>query len=175
RDPARVRRGRADRRLHAVPGVLQGRPATGGDRHRFHRDLLPYLLLERVRLRGAPHLRDRADRAALHSDDHRCRRARLAGGGGRRDAVPAAGDDLHHPAAQAPAARHHLRRGAQMSGFFRGLLRLRRGPWEIVATILIGFDIFMLMQPFALWAFTYSFFVTLLGTVMFIVVSHFPE
>ena len=62
-----------------------------------------------------------------------------------------------------------------MSGFFRGLLRLRRGPWEIVATILIGFDIFMLMQPFALWAFTYSFFVTLLGTVMFIVVSHFPE
>ena len=62
-----------------------------------------------------------------------------------------------------------------MSGFFKGLLRLRRGPWEIVATILIGFGVFMLMQPFALWAFTYSFFVTLLGTVMFIVVSHFPE
>jgi hypothetical protein len=62
-----------------------------------------------------------------------------------------------------------------MSAFVRGLLRLRRGPWEIVATILIGFGVFMLMQPFVLWAFTYSFFVTLLGTVMFIVVSHFPE
>jgi hypothetical protein len=62
-----------------------------------------------------------------------------------------------------------------MSGFVRGLLRLRRGPWEIVATVLIGFGVFMLMQPFVLWAFTYSFFVTLLGTVMFIVVSHFPE
>jgi len=62
-----------------------------------------------------------------------------------------------------------------MSAFVRGLLRLRRGPWEIVATILIAFGVFMLMQPFALWAFTYSFFVTLLGTVMFIVVSHFPE
>ena len=34
---------------------------------------------------------------------------------------------------------------------------------------------FQLMQPFVLWAFTYSFFVTLLGTVLFIIVSHFPE
>ncbi|MEQ9607585.1 MAG: hypothetical protein RLN99_07965 [Kiloniellaceae bacterium] len=62
-----------------------------------------------------------------------------------------------------------------MSGFIRGLLRLRRGPWEIVATILIALGVFMLMQSFVLWAFTYSFFVTLLGTVMFIVVSHFRE
>jgi len=62
-----------------------------------------------------------------------------------------------------------------MSGFIQGLLRLRRGPWEIVATILIALGVFMLMQSFVLWAFTYSFFVTLLGTVMFIVVSHFRE
>lgn len=62
-----------------------------------------------------------------------------------------------------------------MSSFIRGLLRLRRGPWEIVATILIALGVFMLMQSFVLWAFTYSFFVTLLGTVMFIIVSHFPE
>ncbi|WP_340117692.1 hypothetical protein [Pelagibius sp. 7325] len=54
-------------------------------------------------------------------------------------------------------------------------MRLRRGPWEIVATILIALGVFMLMQSFVLWAFTYSFFVTLLGTVMFIVVSHFRE
>ena len=33
----------------------------------------------------------------------------------------------------------------------------------------------MLMQPFALWAYTSSFLVTLAGTVMFIIVSHFPE
>jgi len=62
-----------------------------------------------------------------------------------------------------------------VSGFVRGLLQLRRAPWEIVATLLIGVGVFMLMQPFVLWAFTYSFLVTLLGTVMFIVVSHFPE
>jgi len=62
-----------------------------------------------------------------------------------------------------------------MSGFIQGLLRLRRGPWEIVATILIALGVFMLMQSFVLWAFTYSFFVTLLGTVMFIIVSHFRE
>ena len=62
-----------------------------------------------------------------------------------------------------------------MSGFFAGLARLRRGPWELVASVLIGLGVFMLMQPFVLWAFTASFLVTLAGTVMFIVVSHFPE
>ncbi len=62
-----------------------------------------------------------------------------------------------------------------MSGFFSGLLRFRRGAWEMLATILIGLGVFMLMQPFWMLAFTYSFIVTLVGTVMFIVVSHFPE
>jgi hypothetical protein len=62
-----------------------------------------------------------------------------------------------------------------MSSFIKGLLRLRRGPWEMLATILIALGVFMLMQPFALVLFTYSFIVTLIGTVMFIIVSHFPE
>ncbi|MCX7888390.1 MAG: hypothetical protein N2422_01515 [Rhodobacteraceae bacterium] len=62
-----------------------------------------------------------------------------------------------------------------MSAFLSGLLRLRRGPWELVATVLIALGVFMLMQPFAMWMFTYSFVVTLTGTVMFIIVSHFPE
>jgi hypothetical protein len=62
-----------------------------------------------------------------------------------------------------------------MTRFLSGLLRLRRGPWEMVASILIGLGVLMLMQPFALVAFTYSFIVTLAGTVMFIIVSHFPE
>jgi hypothetical protein len=62
-----------------------------------------------------------------------------------------------------------------MSNFLSGLIRLRRGSWEILATILIVLGVFMLMQPFVLWAFTYSFITTLVGTVMFIVVSHFPE
>ena len=62
-----------------------------------------------------------------------------------------------------------------MSTFFEGLLRMRRGPWEMVATIVISLGVFMLMQPFVFWAFTYSFVVMLVGTVMFIIVSHFPE
>ncbi|WP_299144277.1 hypothetical protein [uncultured Tateyamaria sp.] len=62
-----------------------------------------------------------------------------------------------------------------MSNFFTGLLRLKRGPWEMLATILIGLGVFMLMQPFVLWAFTYSFVTTLVGTVMFIIVSHFKD
>lgn len=62
-----------------------------------------------------------------------------------------------------------------MTRFFKGLFTLRRGPWEMIATILIALGVFMLMQPFVLWAYTYSFIVTLVGTVMFIIVSHFPE
>ena len=62
-----------------------------------------------------------------------------------------------------------------MSDFFNGLLRLRRGPWEMVASVLIAIGVVMLMQPYVMVAYTYSFIVTLVGTVMFIVVSHFPE
>ena len=62
-----------------------------------------------------------------------------------------------------------------MNGFFYGLMRLRRGAWEIVASILIAVGVIMLMQPFVLSLFTYSFIITLVGTVMFIIVSHFPE
>ena len=62
-----------------------------------------------------------------------------------------------------------------MSNFFTGLLRLKRGPWEMLATILIGLGVLMLMQPFSLWLYSYSFIVTLVGTVMFIIVSHFRE
>ena len=62
-----------------------------------------------------------------------------------------------------------------MTRFLSGLLTLRRGPWEMLATILIALGVVMLMQPFFLWAFTWSFVVTLVGTVMFIITSHFPE
>jgi hypothetical protein len=62
-----------------------------------------------------------------------------------------------------------------MNGFFNGLMTFRRGAWEMLASILIALGVFMLMQNFALVIYTYSFIVTLIGTVMFIIVSHFPE
>lgn len=62
-----------------------------------------------------------------------------------------------------------------MSQFVKGLFRLRRGPWEALATCLIALGVFMLMQPFALALYTWSFLVTLGGTALFIIVSHFPE
>jgi hypothetical protein len=60
-----------------------------------------------------------------------------------------------------------------MTHFLHGLTHLRRGPWEMVASILIALGVFMMMQPFAIWLFTWSFLVVLAGTVTFIVVSHF--
>jgi hypothetical protein len=56
-----------------------------------------------------------------------------------------------------------------------GLLRFRRGAWEMLATVLIALGVVMLMQPFSIGLYSYSFLVTLIGTVMFIITSHFPE
>ena len=51
----------------------------------------------------------------------------------------------------------------------------RRGPWENGATGLIALGVFMLMQPFSLTLFGYSFVTILAGTVGFVIVSHFPD
>ena len=51
----------------------------------------------------------------------------------------------------------------------------RRVYWENFSTILILIGVFMLLQPFAMWMFTYSFIVILVGTVGFIITSHFPD
>jgi hypothetical protein len=52
---------------------------------------------------------------------------------------------------------------------------LRRGPMELVACIVIALGIGMMLQPFALILFTWSFVTTLFGTLMFTVVTKFPE
>ena len=52
---------------------------------------------------------------------------------------------------------------------------LRRGPMEMAASLLIGAGVLMLLQPFALVLYTYSFVTTLAGTVLFMVVSKFPD
>ncbi|WEZ82431.1 hypothetical protein P6U16_15085 [Rhizobium sp. 32-5/1] len=52
---------------------------------------------------------------------------------------------------------------------------LRRGAMENIATALIAIGFLMLFQPFALVLYTYSLVTLLAGTVMFIIVSKFPE
>ena len=51
----------------------------------------------------------------------------------------------------------------------------RRGPLETAAVVLIGLGVLMLMQPFALALYTWSFPTTLAGVVLFTVVTKFPE
>ncbi|MEM7208272.1 MAG: hypothetical protein AAF434_10635 [Pseudomonadota bacterium] len=62
-----------------------------------------------------------------------------------------------------------------MNAFIQALLELRRSQWEILASVIIAIGVIMLMQPFALVLYTYSFIVTLIGTLMFVVVSHFKN
>ena len=62
-----------------------------------------------------------------------------------------------------------------MRAFLQGMRDLRRGPWEMVASLTIAIGVIMLMQPFVLVIYTYSFIVTLTGTVMFVIVSHFRD
>ena len=65
--------------------------------------------------------------------------------------------------AREPKPRSALRR------FFR------RGPWELAATILIGLGVVMLMQPLSMWLYSQSLTVILVGTIGFMIVSHFPD
>ncbi len=62
-----------------------------------------------------------------------------------------------------------------MKDFINGLSRFRRDPWETLATVIIAIGVLMLLQPIAMSLYTYSFVTTLIGTVMFIIVSKFPE
>ena len=51
----------------------------------------------------------------------------------------------------------------------------RRVYWENLSTVLILIGVFMLLQPFAMWMYTYSFIVILVGTIGFVITSHFPD
>ena len=51
----------------------------------------------------------------------------------------------------------------------------RRGPWENFAVGLIGLGIVMLMQPYSMTLYTWSFLTILAGTALFVIVSHFPD
>lgn len=51
----------------------------------------------------------------------------------------------------------------------------RRGPWETLAMTLIGGGIVMLVQPWSIDLYSYSFVTILAGTLGYVVVSHFPE
>ena len=51
----------------------------------------------------------------------------------------------------------------------------RRGRWEAGAIALIGIGVVMLMQPFSITLYAYSFVTILIGTLGFVIVSHFPD
>ena len=51
----------------------------------------------------------------------------------------------------------------------------RRGPWEAVAIALIAAGIVMLVQPWSIDLYGYSFVTILAGTLGYVAVSHFPE
>jgi len=51
----------------------------------------------------------------------------------------------------------------------------RRGPWEAAAMTLIAAGIVMLVQPWSIDLYGYSFVTILAGTLGFVAVSHFPE
>ncbi len=52
---------------------------------------------------------------------------------------------------------------------------LRRGRLELFACAVIGAGLLMLLQPFFLILYTWSFVTTLFGVAMFTVVAKFPE
>ncbi|OZG75437.1 hypothetical protein BTA51_03435 [Hahella sp. CCB-MM4] len=51
----------------------------------------------------------------------------------------------------------------------------RRDRWETITITAIIIGTFMLMQPFYMELFTWSFMMILTGTLGFVIASHFPE
>ena len=62
-----------------------------------------------------------------------------------------------------------------MNDLVNRFLAFRRGPWENLATIVIAVGVLMLLQPLSLTLYSYSFATMLAGTLMFVIVSKFPE
>ena len=62
-----------------------------------------------------------------------------------------------------------------MKDFVTKLMQLRREPWETLAVVIIALGVLMLLQPLSMTLYTYSFITTLVGTLMFIIVTKFPE
>ena len=58
-------------------------------------------------------------------------------------------------------------------GFLRKLWV--KEPWENIASAVIIVGAFMLLQPYSIDLYKYSFNLILGGTVMFLIVSHFPS
>jgi hypothetical protein len=52
---------------------------------------------------------------------------------------------------------------------------LRRGPWERATAALIGLGLVMLMQPFSMTLYTYSFAVLLAGVLGYSIAGKLPE
>ena len=57
----------------------------------------------------------------------------------------------------------------------RRFLTFRRGPWENLAVALITLGVIMMTQSFYLALFSWSFTFVLTGTILFVIVSHFPD
>ena len=51
----------------------------------------------------------------------------------------------------------------------------RRVIWENLSMVIILFGVFMLLQPFHMVLYSYSFIVILIGTIGFVITSHFPD
>ena len=52
---------------------------------------------------------------------------------------------------------------------------LKRDFLENVASAIIGVGVVMFMQPLSMFLYSHSFKIILIGTLMFVVVSHFPK
>jgi uncharacterized membrane protein YjjP (DUF1212 family) len=54
-------------------------------------------------------------------------------------------------------------------------LHLKRGPWEGLATAVIAAGVVMLMQSWSITLYSWSFITILVGTALFVIVSHFKD
>ena len=99
----------------------------------------------------------------------------MARRGSWSDLISSARYGIYGSAAEALTPGYYIWGDPKMKQFVKGLVSFQRSPWEAIASVLIALGVLMLMQPFYLVVFTYSFSVILTGTVMYLICSHFKD
>jgi ABC-type glycerol-3-phosphate transport system permease component len=162
--------------MDEIPREYEEAAAPGQHWNSHHGHLLPDLRVERICVCAVADQWQGANLAAVHPHHHRRGRTRLACDGRRDYAFPAPGSIFHHSFAQASLARSYLRRGSQMTTSNSSRSWWQRGPlWERISASLLGAGLVMLMQPWSLTLFSYSFTVVLTGVVLFSIAVKLPQ
>ena len=151
--------------------------ASSHDWNCSYSNLLYDFFMELIRLCSSVNTIKCSNSAAFYTNYYRRGRTRLASYRSGHNFIFNSCNDFHSSFKKTFIKRYYLWSGEKIMSEKISIFRkiFRRVIWENLSTALILIGVFMLMQPFAMWMYSYSFIIILVGTIGFIITSHFPD